>query len=111
MKDEVKNDILKNKGSVTYIGGCGDTPEKVAQVNAINKAKREKEAKQRKNLLERSQQETYQQRLLIERKNQDRILVDFLKENGLYIMTNDVTASSHAVSSHGIYENKINNYN
>lgn len=46
--------VVHEDGSVTYIGGCGDSPERVAEVNAINKAKREKEAAQRKAGMERS---------------------------------------------------------
>ena len=48
--------VVHEDGSVTYIGGCGDSPERVAEVNAINKAKREKEAAQRKAGIERSQE-------------------------------------------------------
>ena len=48
--------VVHEDGSVTYIGGCGDSPERVAEVNAINKAKREKEAAQRKASIERSQE-------------------------------------------------------
>lgn len=48
--------VVHEDGSVTYIGGCADSPERVAEVNAINKAKREKEAAQRKASLERSQE-------------------------------------------------------
>ena len=48
--------VIHEDGSVTYIGGCGDSPERVAEVNAINKAKREKEAAQRKASMERSQE-------------------------------------------------------
>ncbi len=48
--------VVHEDGSVTYIGGCGDSPERVAEVNAINKAKREKEAAQRKTSMERSQE-------------------------------------------------------
>lgn len=36
--------VIHEDGTVTYIGGCSDSPERVAEVNAINKAKREKEA-------------------------------------------------------------------
>ncbi len=46
--------VVHEDGSVTYIGGCADSPERVAEVNAINKAKREKEVAQRKANLERS---------------------------------------------------------
>ena len=48
--------VVHEDGSVTYIGGCSDSPERVAEVNAINKAKREKEAAQRKASMERSQE-------------------------------------------------------
>ena len=48
--------VVHEDGSVTYIGGCGDSPERVAEVNAINKSKREKEAAQRKAGMERSQE-------------------------------------------------------
>ena len=48
--------VVHEDGNVTYIGGCGDSPERVAEVNAINKAKREKEAAQRKAGIERSQE-------------------------------------------------------
>ena len=48
--------VVHEDGSVTYIGGCGDSSERVAEVNAINKAKREKEAAQRKAGIERSQE-------------------------------------------------------
>lgn len=48
--------VVHEDGSVTYIGGCADSPERVAEVNAINKAKREKEATQRKENIERSQE-------------------------------------------------------
>ncbi len=48
--------VVHEDGSVTYIGGCSDSPERVREVNEINKAKREKEAAQRKASLERSQE-------------------------------------------------------
>lgn len=40
--------VIHADGTVTCICGGGDSPERVAQVNAINKAKREKQAAQRK---------------------------------------------------------------
>ncbi len=48
--------VVHEDGRVTYIGGCGDSPERVAEVNAINKAKQEEEAAQRKASMERSQE-------------------------------------------------------
>lgn len=59
--------VVHEDGSVTYIGGCADSPERVAQVNAINKAKREKQAAERKAALERSQNAARMQRDLMER--------------------------------------------
>ena len=49
--------VVHEDGTVTYICGCSDSPERVAEVNAINKAKREKSAARRKASLERSQEE------------------------------------------------------
>lgn len=58
--------VIHEDGSVTYIGGCSDSPERVAEVNAINKAKREKEASQRKASLERSQEAADRRREFME---------------------------------------------
>lgn len=49
--------VVHKDGTVTYICGCSDSPERVAQVNAINKAKREKRAAQREAAFERSREE------------------------------------------------------
>ncbi|MBD5473064.1 MAG: hypothetical protein HDR20_09245 [Lachnospiraceae bacterium] len=54
--------VVHEDGSVTYIGGCSDSPERVREVNEINKAKREKEAAQRKASLERSQEASEERR-------------------------------------------------
>ncbi|MDE7179202.1 MAG: hypothetical protein K2O59_15420 [Lachnospiraceae bacterium] len=58
--------VVHEDGSVTYISGCSDSPERVAEVNAINKAKREKEAAQRKESLERSQEAAEERKEQIE---------------------------------------------
>ena len=58
--------VVHEDGSVTYIGGCSDSPERVREVNEINKAKREKEAAQRKESLERSQEAAEERRQQIE---------------------------------------------
>ena len=44
--------VVHEDGNVTYIGGCADSPERVAEVNAINKAKRETELQYHKQLME-----------------------------------------------------------
>ena len=58
--------VVHEDGSVTYISVCADSPERVAEVNAINKAKREKEAAQRKASLERSQKAAEERKKQIE---------------------------------------------
>ena len=58
--------VVHEDGNVTYIGGCADSPERVAEVNALNKAKREKEAAQRKASLERSQEAAEERKEQIE---------------------------------------------
>ncbi len=40
--------VVHDDGTVTSISGCRDSPERVAEVNAANKAKTEKKAAQRK---------------------------------------------------------------
>lgn len=103
--------VVHDDGSVTYIGGCGDSPERVAEVNAINKAKREKEAKQRKELLERNQEETELKRQIIEKNNQEKILAESLEEKSFVSETaNDVNASGHIVSAVSAYENVVNTF-
>lgn len=67
--------VVHEDGSVTYIGGCADSPERVAQVNAINKAKREKEAAERKAALERSQEAARAQQELMERYLSEKALI------------------------------------
>lgn len=58
--------VVHEDGSVTYIGGCSDSPERVREVNEINKAKREKEATQRKESIERSQEAAEERRQQME---------------------------------------------
>lgn len=54
--------VIHEDGSVTYISGCADSPKRVAEVNAINRAKREKQAAMRKASLERSMEEAQRRR-------------------------------------------------
>lgn len=99
--------IVHEDGTVTAISGCGDSPERVAKVKAINKAKREKKAKRFKDLLEYSQEKVEQQRQIIEKNNQNKILADFLKGKVIY---HNVTVLNQGVSVISAYENMINNY-
>lgn len=69
--------VVHEDGTVTYICGCSDSPERVAEVNAINKAKREKEAAQRKASIERRQEAVSRQRILLEQYNQKQMMGGF----------------------------------
>lgn len=68
--------IVHENGNVTYVSSCSDSPERVAKVNAINKAKREKEAEQRKERLEQSQKAADERKAEMMEKQQQMIFVD-----------------------------------
>lgn len=61
--------VVHKDGTVTYICGCSDSPERVAQVNAINKAKREKQAARREEAFEHSREAAERLRQEIELSN------------------------------------------
>ena len=103
--------VVHEDGSVTYIGGCSDSPERVAEVNAINKAKREKEAAQRKASLEHSQEAAEQQRQIVEHHYQKQMLTEALQKqlsdtSKLYIV-NQPQVMTPAVAA---YENAISTF-
>lgn len=75
--------VVHEDGNVTYIGGCADSPKRVAEVNAINKAKREKEAAQRRESLERSQEAAAERREQAELQYHKQLMEDALKKSGL----------------------------
>lgn len=54
--------VVHDDGTVTYISGCSDSPERVAEVNAINEAKIAKRAAQRKEIYERGVETAEQRR-------------------------------------------------
>ena len=85
--------VVHEDGNVTYIGGCADSPERVAEVNAINKAKREKEAAQRREGLERSQEAAEERREQTELQYHKQLMEDALKKSGL-----DTTVNYHFIS-------------
>ena len=58
--------VVHEDGTVTYICGGGDPPERVAEVNEINRKKREKEATARKESYERSRQAAMERRVQYE---------------------------------------------
>ena len=57
----------ENTESVTYIGGCGDSPERVAEVNRINAEKAKKKAEQQRQYQEQAAAAAAQRRAMWER--------------------------------------------
>lgn len=103
--------VIHENGSVTYVGGCSDSPERVAEVNRINKEKKEKEIEQRKESLERSQEVTEQRRKIIEHNNQKQILNKDLNTNTLDSKTTlDTSAIGYVVGAVSVYENIVDAY-
>lgn len=80
--------VIHEDGSVTYIGGCHDSPERVAQVLAERKAKAEKRAQRQKELLERSQGEAQQRKELWELQHQKRLTMEFMYQSAFGANTN-----------------------
>ena len=76
--------VVHKDGTVTYICGCSDSPERVAQVNAINKAKREKRAAQREAAFERSREEAVRRAQQIELSDRRRSMAEALAGYGTY---------------------------
>lgn len=101
--------VVHEDGNVTYIGGCSDSPERVAEVNAINKAKREKEVSQRKESLERSQEEADARRKLIEIQYHKRVMSEVFSDHIVDAEINyQVTGQSQVMASAvSAYENAV----
>lgn len=104
--------VIHEDGTVTYISGCSDSPERVAEVNAINKAKREKEAAQRKANLERSQEAAEARRELMEIQYQKQAAQAALNDRSLdteanYYIVGQSQAAASAVTA---YEKAISTY-
>ena len=59
--------VIHEDGSVTYIGGCGDSPERVAEVNRITAEKAKKKAEQQRQYQEQSAAAAAQRRAMWER--------------------------------------------
>ena len=91
--------VIHEDGSVTYIGGCADSPERVAEVNAINKAKREKEAAQRKANMERSREAAEEQKRQMDIAYQKKSMAEFFANRAIDINRITYTASSEFMSS------------
>ena len=103
--------VVHEDGSVTYISGCADSPERVAEVNAINKAKREKEAAQRKENIERSQEAAAERNQKMEMAYRKQAMVEALANRTMgtsriiYTATPEVLSSAIAAYEQNIMEN------
>lgn len=103
--------VVHEDGSVTYISGCADSPERVAEVNAINKAKREKEASQRKENIERSQEAAAERKQKMEMAYRKQAMVEAHANRTMgtsriiYTATPEVLSSAIAAYEQNIMEN------
>ena len=91
--------VIHEDGSVTYIGGCADSPERVAEVNAINKAKREKKVAQRKANMERSREAAEEQKRQMDIAYQKRSMAEFFANRAVDMNRITYTASPEFVGS------------
>ncbi|MCM1127866.1 MAG: DUF6033 family protein [Lachnospiraceae bacterium] len=96
--------VIHEDGSVTYISGCSDSPERVAEVKAINKAKREKEATQRKASLERSQEAAEERKRQMEiaykKQSMAEALADHTTDTSRYTYTTAPEAMGSAITAY-----------
>lgn len=69
--------VVHEDGSVTYICGAEDPPERVAEVNRINREKRAKEAAERKANFEKSQATANERRRLFEEEQRKLSIADY----------------------------------
>ncbi len=100
--------VIHEDGSVTYIGGCADSSERVAEVNAINKAKREKEAAQRKASLERSQEAAEERKEQMEIAYKKQSMAETLANHTIDTSRITYTATPEVMSfAVAAYENNI----
>ena len=94
----------------SFIGGCADSPERVAEVNAINKAKREKETAQRKANMERSREVAGEQKRQMDFAYQKRSMVELSANHAVdtsrvtYMVSPEVIGSAIAAYEKNIME-------
>ncbi len=84
--------VIHEDGSVTYIGGCGDSPERVAEVNRINAEKAKKKAEQQKQYQEQAAAAAAQRRAMWERTAQAEVLEKSFSNIGDLLKTRMVSA-------------------
>ncbi len=86
--------VVHEDGSVTYISGCSDSPERVAEVNRINSEKAKKKAAQQRQYQEQAAEVAAERRAMWERISQAQTLEkpfsnigDLLKTRMIYAPT------------------------
>ncbi len=92
--------IVHEDGTVTHICGGGDSPERVAEVNKINKAKREKEVAQMKENMERSMEAAKKRRTEIEILSEKQVMEEAVKNQ----IANSTVSSQIFVSAVTAYD-------
>ena len=84
--------VIHEDGSVTYIGGCGDSPERVAEVNRINAEKAKKKAEQQRQYQEQAAAAAAERRAMWERTAQAEALEKSFSNIGDLLKTRMVSA-------------------
>ena len=84
--------VIHEDGSVTYIGGCGDSPERVAEVNRINAEKAKKKAEQQRQYQEQAAAAAAQRRAMWERTAGAEVLEKSFSNIGDLLKTRMVSA-------------------
>ena len=84
--------VIHEDGSVTYIGGCGDSPERVAEVNRINAEKAKKKAEQQRQYQEQAAAAAAERRAMWERTAQAGALEKSFSNIGDLLKTRMVSA-------------------
>lgn len=96
--------IVHEDGSVTYIGGCSDSPERFAQARAEQEEKRAR----REKYMELSKEAAEKRKELLEIQNQKQAMTEALRNSMLSAETNFyITNQSQAVAAVTAYESAI----
>ena len=101
--------VVHEDGTVTYICGCSDSPERVAKVHAENKAKREAEAERREKSLECSREAAEERKQILENQYHSNMIKDLRNEyvddsivDVFYLDSTKVVASSYSAYERAI---------
>ena len=84
--------VVHEDGTVTYICGCSDSPERVAEVNRINAEKAKKKAEQQRQYQEQSAAAAAERRAMWERTAQAEVLEKSFSNIGDLLKTRMVSA-------------------